>query len=641
MNAPDLLHTQPWSVWACLGLGAILFVVSPLVYLVSRKTPVQVDDIPATDIATLQQVNRNILLSEQRLRSIIAATTEGFWMIEPDSQEILDVNEAMCSMLGYAHSEMVGKSPLEFVDNKNRLIFQHQSNLPHSAAHHSYEITLKTKTGKDLHVQLNSTTIPGTTNPYCSSICFAFVTDISDRKRHEDELYRQAHYDTTTGLPNRHFLLKHLSALVDANEPFGVLLLDLDNFKLYNDTLGHALGDLALMKIATRLKSELPDDAFMARLSGDEFVIVSRRSRTAVSDLGKQLNAMLAEPTVASDIDLYVGASIGVALFPDDGADVDHLLKNADLAMYQAKALGKGCLCEFTPALDLNLRTKLELGGKLRNALQQDEFELYYQPQISAASGAIVGVEALLRWNHPEMGMVMPDRFIPLLEETGLILPIGRWVIENACRQTLSWHWNDQPIRLSVNLSSRQFQETDFPSIVNQILSDTGFEASRLILEITESLLIDNSPQLAKRLTSITDLGVSFSIDDFGTGYSSLSYLQKYPIKEVKIDQAFVKGLSKNNGDMMIVKTIVAMAASLGMETVAEGVEQQEQLQVLTEIGVHLIQGYFTGRPMPESAALDHLNNKRAGCLTVTSASGRNFDDSGPIRPVAENNLFY
>jgi len=591
----EFILSNPWP--ACwIGLGGTFFLTS--LYLFRKKDEYPLPDLTAENGA-LQQVQRDMQLTEQKLRTIIASTTEGFWMIDPESKITLDVNDALCLMLGYKREEMLGRTPLDFVDSKNRLIFLHQGSLISSTPNRSYEITLKTKSNKDLYTQFNSTTVWGRDDKV--SMCFAFVSDISNRKKHEDEMYREAHYDSITGLPNRHFLLKHISALAESNQPFGLLLFDMDNFKLYNDTLGHSIGDQILKKIAKRFKSKLPADQFLARLGGDEFVIVSRQPREEILALGNQYIEVLAEPTSTKEIDLYVGASAGAAFYPENGADADRLLRSADLAMYHAKKCGKGRLHEYCTSMDCDLGTKLDLGSKLRKALTRNEFSLHYQPQVSVDTGEIIGVEALLRWNHPDLGFVSPDRFIPILEETGLIVQVGKWVLATACRDVVVWHWAGHRIRLSVNLSARQFQETDLSSTVNTVLADTGFDPSLLCLEITESLLIDNLSQVTKRLKSITDMGISFSIDDFGTGYSSMSYLHSLPIGEVKIDRTFVKDLPDNNGNMVIVKTIVAMSNALGMKTVAEGVENEGQLKALKSVGVDLIQGYLFGKPMSEA----------------------------------------
>lgn len=455
-----------------------------------------------------------------------------------------------------------------------------------------------------------------------------------------EELYRKANYDPTTELPNRQSLLQHINQLIDKNINFGFLLIDIDNFKLFNTSLGHSFGDTLLKKIAARLKTTLSEADFVARLSGDEFAVVTRLNREqALLLAAKCIKSLSAEPIVANNQEFFVGASIGAAFYPLHGKDADSLLKSTDLAIHQSKINGKGRLHEYDISLNEDLSFKLGIVNKLRTALARNEFLINYQPQVSADCGHIVGIEALLRWNQPELGLVGPDKFIPILEETGLIVPVGKWVLETSCRQAAAWHQAGHYVRLSVNVSARQFQESDLPSMICHVLDTTGFDPTFLCLEITESLLVNNSDQIKDRLKSITELGVTFSIDDFGTGYSSMSYLQQLPINEVKIDRAFIRNLTLNSGDAVIVKAIYAMASSMGMLTVAEGVEDQDQLSVLREIGVEMIQGYLIGRPMSGHAMSERLGGvalkvsptkRNRSCRTDSQHVSRQLQLSAP-----------
>lgn len=611
MPANEIVTNLHWSVWPLLTLGSVLM-IGPGFLMCKAKRDGACKDSRVDENLLLQPTHEARHASEEKLRAILAATNEGLWIINPVTGKIIDANIAICCNLGYTQNEIIGKTPLDFANSKNKLLMQRCEEMTEASSHQEYEVELITKDGTSLPVKIRSTTLMSKTHPGTVATSFAFIKDISHKKRYEDELYRQTHYGPTTGMPNRPFMIKHIQALIGAGKEFGLILIDLDNFKLYNDTFGHSFGDTLLKKVSKRLKETLDETEFLAHLGGDEFVVVSRKPPEGVAATAKKvLKLFTDQPITTKSNNLYVGLSIGVSSYPKDGEVVDELMRGADLALHHVKIHGKGQVCIYSNKLDQNQLEKIELGNNLRTALQRNEFSLMYQPQVSTITGEILGVEALLRWSNSELGSVAPDRFIPLLEETGLIVGVGEWVLRTACTQTSEWHANGYPIRLSVNLSSRQFQETDLANMVRNIVADTAISPKLLMLEITESLLMGDMSSVIKRLESVTNLGVCFSIDDFGTGYSSLSYLQKLPIKEVKIDRAFVMRLAENNGDMVIVKTIVAMANSFGMETVAEGVEDQCQLDILKEIGATMVQSYFTGRPMAPDQITDLLTDRQ------------------------------
>lgn len=590
-----------WMVYVCFGGGAA-FAISASIYgffqrMEGRQARKHLDNA----LVAQESAKKYMLLSEQRLRSIIATTPEGFWMIDPETKKTMDVNPSLCEMMGYTKEEMIGRSPLDFVDEKNGRSLKQQLALVKTTSHRNYEVTLKTKSGDNLYARFTSTTLwddPKTKEP---SMAFAFVSDISGIKRHEEELYRQGHYDIVTGLPNRRLLTQHIDALISSEQPFVVLLLDLDNFKLYNDSSGHAFGDRILQTIADKLSHVVKaTGGLLARPGGDEFVVVLREEREKTADTGNRFMEAVTSLSAVDGIELFLSASAGAAFYPADGIDHAQLLKNADLAMYEAKSRGKGRLCFFSQEMEQKSIRHLDLANRLRKAFTKEEFVIHYQPQVLPTTGRIVGVEALLRWQPEEGPLIPPGEFIPTLEETGLIVPVGKWALRAACHHATKWHAAGYPVRISVNLSARQFQEADLATTVKSVLAETGLDPSLLCLEITESLLLDNMAQIAKRISTLTSLGVSFSIDDFGTGYSSLSYLQRLPIREVKIDRAFVKDLPDNAGDLVIVKTIVAMAKSLGLLTVAEGVENEDQETVLAGLGIDYAQGFLYSRPVPE-----------------------------------------
>jgi diguanylate cyclase (GGDEF)-like protein len=435
-------------------------------------------------------------------------------------------------------------------------------------------------------------------------------------ERTQANLYSLAHFDALTGLPNRLLFLDRLSqtmAQAHRNERLvAVMLLDLDRFKAINDTLGHTMGDLLLKSVAERLVGCVREDDTVARLGGDEFTIMLpeiHHIQGAATVAQKILDA-LAQPFFLDGHELFVGVSIGIVLYPFD-EDLNVLLRNADIAMYEAKQHGGNAYQFYTAEMNTATLERLSLEGALRRALARGEFELHYQPQVDLARGEIVGVEALLRWRHPDLGLLGPMEFIPLAEENGLIVPIGEWVLRTACAQVRAWQEAGlRPIRVAVNLSVRQFYQKDLVEIVARILEQTGVDSRYIEFEITESCLMQNTQAMVALLTELNRLGVRFSIDDFGTGYSSLAYLKRFPIDTLKIDRSFVCDIGTDPDDAAIVKAIIALAHSLEMRVVAEGVETPEQLHFLRTHGCDEIQGYLISRPLPA----DEVARQFAAC---------------------------
>ncbi|WP_420226469.1 putative bifunctional diguanylate cyclase/phosphodiesterase [Pigmentiphaga litoralis] len=420
-----------------------------------------------------------------------------------------------------------------------------------------------------------------------------------------EELIRLALHDTLTGLPNRILLQEHVKRSVEQGQrgrgTFAVMFVDLDGFKAINDAYGHHTGDALLVSIAQRLRHELRAEDSIARLGGDEFVVLaSAADPQDAAQLAQRLIDVVSAPVALSEHLLLVTASIGIAMFPGDGDSGASLMTNADAAMYHAKSLGRAGYCFFEPSMNANAREQLRLLQDLRSAVANNEFELYYQPKFEAPAGPVVGAEALLRWHHPERGLVPPDRFIPLAEKTGLILTIDAWVINEACRQLRAWcdsghtAWN-----MAVNLSALQFQHAGLVDLVRDALARHGVAAERLTLEITESIAMRDAEASMDVLNRLVALGVSISIDDFGTGYSSLMYLKRLPATELKIDQGFVSQLEHDGDDAAIISAIVALAHKLGLNIVAEGVETPEQQDFLTRLGCNSLQGFLLGHPLP------------------------------------------
>ena len=440
--------------------------------------------------------------------------------------------------------------------------------------------------------------------------------DISIRKRYEQQLLRQANYDLLTGLPNRMLALDRLKlALAQArreNTLVGIMFLDLDNFKHINDTLGHDAGDNLLIEAARRISSCLRGTSTVARLGGDEFLVIlpGLTGAEASSQVAERILKTFSTPYSLNGQEVFVTTSIGIAIFPRDSDNSGTLLQHADAAMYRAKHEGKSAYSHFTPEMSDVSHERLQMESCLRRALDMNEFELYFQPIVSTDTGRLHSAEALLRWNSPSLGLVMPDRFIPLAEETGLIIPIGEWILQQACIAASTWkQLLGRPIGVSVNVSPRQFRDPGFTAAVMSALASSGLKSEHLELEITERLLLDNSIQTADILHQLDQQGIRLSVDDFGTGYSALSYLKSYPFDTLKIDRSFVQDSTKDAEDAALIRAIINMAHSLGLKVIAEGVEEEPQTHFLTREGCDYSQGYYYSRPLPADKFRDWLKS--------------------------------
>lgn len=438
------------------------------------------------------------------------------------------------------------------------------------------------------------------------------LSDITARKQAEDEVHRLAFYDPLTRLPNRRLMLDRLGQALAGSQRsrhYGALLfLDLDNFKVLNDTRGHDAGDQLLIEAAHRIQTSLRAGDTVARLGGDEFLVILGDLSTEIHDaavqareIGEKIRETLTRPYVLAGREFHCAASLGATLYFGESESVETLLKHADLAMYKAKSAGRNALRFFDPGMQVALDERSALEVDLRYAIEAGQFCLHYQPQVHDVRG-LIGAEALLRWQHPLRGLVSPIEFIPLAEETSLILPIGQWVLTAACNQIQAWSADPRTRRLTlaVNVSARQFRQPDFVAEVKQALAKTGVSPDRLKIELTESLVLADVDDAMEKMKALKSLGLGFSLDDFGTGNSSLSYLSRLPLDQIKIDRSFVQNLPDNRNDAIIAQTIITMAKSLGLDVIAEGVETEAQREFLVRHGCNAYQGFLFGKPLPQ-----------------------------------------
>jgi diguanylate cyclase (GGDEF)-like protein/PAS domain S-box-containing protein len=567
------------------------------------------------DIAEMAHAFNSMMeVQEQREAALrvaaIAFETEEGMMVTDENSVIIQVNQAFTRLTGYSADETIGKRPSMLQsDRQDPEFYQRMWDSLRINKSWQGEIWNKRKNGEIYPEWLNITAVLGEDGRVTNYVG-AFV-DFSERKKAENEIHHLAFFDPLSQLPNRRMLLDRLRQAVSTGSRNqtggGLLFIDLDNFKTLNDTKGHGIGDLLLVEVSKRLQACVREGDTVARFGGDEFVLLleglskdETHAATQARMVGEKVLEVLNRPYILEGHEYHSSSSMGITLFIDYKQKLDELLKQADTAMYEAKKSGRNTLRFFDPVMqeELEIRSQMEVG--LRDALSKQEFQLYYQMQVNHTKH-IVGAEVLLRWIHPEKGLISPMKFIPLAEETGLILPIGRWVLESACRQIKLWEADLRTcdLQLAVNVSGRQFRQSNFVDQVREILNQTSINPSLLKLELTESIVLDNVPDTIAKMHALRRLGVSFSMDDFGTGYSSLSYLTQLPLNQLKIDQSFVHHIGSKASDSTIIQTIIGMANNLGIEVIAEGVETQEQRNFLEANGCRLYQGYYFGKPVP------------------------------------------
>ncbi|MDD5390266.1 MAG: EAL domain-containing protein [Gallionellaceae bacterium] len=553
---------------------------------------------------------------ELRIAAIAFESQEGM-MVSDSHGVIVRVNPAFTRLTGYRAEEAIGQTAALLRSGRHdKIFYDHMWQTLREKGYWQGEVWSKRKNGKIYAewLTISAVTSPdGTTTHYVGAF-----SEITQHKEAEAEIHRLAYYDALTHLPNRRLLMDRLGQALASSSRSGrhgaVIFLDLDNFKNLNDTRGHAVGDLLLAEVAQRLHcavregdtiSRLGDT--ISRLGGDEFVVVLEdlsteavEAATQARQVGEKVREGLARPYDLDGREFHCTASLGVTLFQNHDESVETLLKQADLALYQAKGAGRNCLRFFDPAMQSALDEYSALESDLRLAVQCEQLQLYYQPQVDSMR-RVIGAEALLRWRHPQRGLIAPDVFIPLAEESGLILPIGRWVLETACAQIKVWsaHAVTRDLRLAVNVSARQFRQAGFVAEVKAALDSCGADPGLLKIELTESLVIDNVAETIARMQALKALGVGFSMDDFGTGFSSLSYLKRLPLDQLKIDRSFVNDLATDPNDAAIVQTIITMGHTLGLDVIAEGVESEAQLARLDQYGCTHFQGFLFSRPLP------------------------------------------
>jgi diguanylate cyclase (GGDEF)-like protein/PAS domain S-box-containing protein len=535
-------------------------------------------------------------------------------MITDAQNRIIAVNRSFSRLTGYGAEEALGQTPSFLKSGRHGPEFYRAMwTSLNTRGEWSGEVWDRRKDGSHYPKWLDINVVRDGENGPVSHF-LAFFNDLSASKVAEERIRLLAYHDPLTGLPNRLLLTDRLAhALAAARRRqghVGVLFIDLDRFKNINDSLGHAVGDKLLWEIAHRLNTCVREEDTVSRLGGDEFVIVleNQQDHEAIAAIANKIHKAFERPILVDNRMLHASASIGIAVYPNDGENAEILMQNADTAMYQAKTLGRNNYQFFAPFMNAHVRERLDLENTLRQALEREEFELYYQPIIDLPAGEIVCAEALIRWRHPGQGLVPPDKFIPVAEETGFIVQIGDWVIDQACRALSAWRAKGiRHLRLSLNVSPRQFRQPGLAERIRHILRTHGVDARQIDLEVTESALMDHPEAAARILGELKAMGLGIVIDDFGTGYSSLAYLKTFPIDKLKIDRSFVCDILTDNSDREITLAVIALSHNLGLRVVAEGVENREQLEFLQHHRCDSVQGYLYSRPRPAGEFMDYI----------------------------------
>jgi len=563
------------------------------------------------DITERKQTEFALHESEAQFRGLFDSTSDLIQSVTPDGR-ILFVNRAWRETLGYSAEELVGLNIFDVIHADFR---EHCGELLQrliaGEGDGVVETAFQMKDGSVIAVEGHVTVGFEHGQPVAVRGIFRNVTE---RKQAEQRIVEMATHDMLTRLPNRHLLQDRISQAIArslrSQEQAAVLFIDLDHFKIINDSLGHAVGDLLLKEVAARLAASMRSEDTVARQGGDEFIVLLPNIAGAedAEAVAQKMLDILTQPFQINGEELHIGGSIGIALFPSDGGEVGTLLKNSDIAMYHAKEKGRNNYQFFASEMNRRATERHALSVDLRHTLEHNELLLYFQPVIDMPGGKLTSMEVLLRWQHPRHGLILPLKFIPLAEEIGFIVPIGEWVLRQTCLQIRAWQERGYEVpKLAINFSARQFQQKTLAADIMRILHETGVEASCLVLEITESMLVENVEETIKTLHQLSALGLEISVDDFGTGYSSLSYLKRYPINTLKIDLSFVRDITTDPNDAAIIAAIIAMAHSLKIGVIAEGVETEEQLTFLTRQGCVRFQGFYFDEPLPVAEVENRL----------------------------------
>ncbi len=571
--------------------------------------------------AARQRSEAQLRATSQLYHDILETSIDGFCLFDTQGR-ILEINGAYLRRSGYTREQLLDLHIHELDGLENAAQVESRIRRLGSEGAIQFETMHRARDGSLWPVEVKAVALTSG-----AGAGFAFLRDLSERKRAEEEIISLGFYDPLTNLPNRRLLLDRLRhAMANSSRSLqycAVLFIDLDHFKVINDTAGHETGDLLLQEVTLRLNTLVREQDTVARLGGDEFVILLEeldpdihRAMTRARAAGDKLLQSFARPYLLNGEEYNCTASIGVVIFRDHDTSMEDILKHSDLAMYGAKKSGRNTLRFFDPLMQQELERRTRTETELRRSLNEKQLRIYCQKQVDA-SGAVCGAELLLRWQHPERGLVPPLEFIPLAEESGLIIPIGQWLLRETCLQLKRWESNPatRDLMLSVNVSAREFRHTDFVDNVRAILAETGANPRRLELEITESLLLEGIDEFILKMRVMKEMGIAFSMDDFGTGYSSLSYLKKLPLNQLKIDRSFVQDLGQDRSDEAIVQTIIRMSETLGLNVIAEGVETETQRDMLLHYGCRQYQGYLFGRPEPLEDFVAHLQDKRAASL--------------------------
>ncbi|MBN3554935.1 GGDEF domain-containing protein [Fictibacillus nanhaiensis] len=562
----------------------------------------------------MEELNDNLIESEQRYKSLFDHNPDMIYSMDLKGY-ITSVNHALVQSLEYSEEELLSTHALQFVcEEDHKRVVEHFRLAIHDKPQ-NFVASIKKKDGG--HILNSITNIPIVVNDQVVGV-YGIGKNITWQKKAEEEIEQLAFHDSLTGLPNRSLFEKRLRELVSesdhSNQLLAVMFVDIDHFKIINESLGHHIGDVVLRHVSNQLRQVIHSQDLLCRFAGDLFTLILTIEKPAdVIDTADRIEEALQLPIYLDGQEYTVSTSIGVSIYPNDSTSADVLIKNADTALHKAKEKGRGKREFFTGDMNAFTLERLKLEGFLRKAVQKGELEPYFQPQYCLKTERIIGFEALVRWNHPELGLISPMQFIPLAEEIGLIDEIGRFVLFESCKQLKRWHDNGAPtLSVSVNVSGRQFQRLSFVYEVKEAIETAGISAEYLHLELTESTMIQNVQYSISIMQELRELGVRLSIDDFGTGYSSLSYLKDFPVDYLKIDQSFIRHLSDdffNTSDAAIIKAIIMMCEGLSLSTVAEGVETHEQMKLLQEYGCHTAQGYIISKPMPACEANEFLRN--------------------------------